>query len=189
MVAEAYLLPLPTANPGTWAPMGPEFSQVSLDDVAKNFVLFPMIFVRSLLFGFHSLLQPDERLSVQATHRRVLDKLTREGGVLLLGENLFPSLIAKLTFNLLTSHHHRANFRQISQIGGQQTLFYSLEQGGIDSLLRVCRGCLNLLSIFHILTDKGVQKGFKLGFFMNLSEFDLFSEFFSSRQVGDACSI
>ena len=49
-----------------------------------------MIFVSSLLFGFCSLLQLDERLSVQATHWRVLDELTREGGVLSLGENLFP---------------------------------------------------------------------------------------------------
>ena len=53
-----------------------EFSQISLDDVAKNFMLFAMVFVGSLLFGFRSLLQLDERLSVQATHRRVLDKLT-----------------------------------------------------------------------------------------------------------------
>ena len=42
----------------------------------------------------------------------------------------------------------------------------------------MCRGCLNLLSILHILRDKGVQKVFKLGSFIKLSEFDLFSEFF-----------
>ena len=105
-------------------------------------------------------------------------ELTREGGMLSLGENLFPSLIAKLTFNLFTSHHRRANFRQISRSSRQQTLFQRLKQRGIDSLLRVCRGCPNLLSIFHIVTDKGVQKGLKLGFFVKLSEFDLLSEFF-----------
>ena len=150
-----------------------EFSQISLDDVAKNLVLFAGIFVWSVLFGFSSLLQLNERLSVQATHRRVLDELTRVGGVLSLGGNLFPSLIAKLTFNLLTSYHRRANFRQISRTGGQQTLFYQLKQGGIDSPLRVCCGCVNLLSIPHILADKGVKKGFKLGFFIKVSEFDL----------------
>ena len=113
-----------------------------------------------------------------ATHWRVLDELSREGGVLSLGKNLFPSLIAKLTFNLFTSHHRRANFRQISRSSRQQTLFQRLKQREIDSLLRVCRGCPNLLGIFHILTDNGVQKGLKLGFFVKLSEFDLLSEVF-----------
>ena len=37
---------------------------------------------------------------------------------------------------------------------------------------------MNLLSTPHILTDKRVQKGFKLGSFLKLSELDLFSEFF-----------
>ena len=166
-----------------------EFSHISLDDVAKNLVLFAMIFVRSLLFGSRSFLQFDERLSMQAKHRRLLDKLTRAGGVFLFGENFFSSLIAKLTFKLLTSQHRRANFRHIWGTGGQQTLFYRLKQGGADSLLRLCCGCLTLLSIFHIFTDKRVQKSFKLRFFTKLSEFDFFSECFSSGQVRDVCWI
>ena len=145
-----------------------------------------MIFVMLLLFGFCFLLQLDERLSVQATHWGVFDELTREGGVLSLGENLFPSLIAKLTFNLLTSHHRRANFRQISRSSRPQTLFQRLKQRGIDSLLRVCRGCPNLMSIFHILTDKGVQKGLELGFFVKLSELTFFRNLFFPGQVADA---
>ena len=91
-----------------------EYSQISLDDVATNFVLFAMTFLWSLLFWFCSLLQLDERLSVKATHRRVVNKVTRQSGVLPLDENLFPLVIAKLTFNLLNSHHRRAYFCQIS---------------------------------------------------------------------------
>ena len=116
--------------------------------------------------------------------RRVLDELSRQQGVLSPGENLCPSLIAKLTFNLLNSHHGRANFPQISATGGQQTFFYRLKHRGIDFLLRVCRECLNLLSILHILTDKGLRKVFKLWRFIKISEVDLFSEFSSPGRWG-----
>ena len=134
-----------------------------------------MILVRSLLLWFCSFLQLDEPLSLQATDRRVLVKLTRNCGVFPFSKNVFSSLMAELTCNLLTSHNCRPKFRRILRTGGQQNLFYPLKQGGVDSLLRVLRESLNLLSMLCILTDKRVKNSFKLGFFLTFFEFDLFS--------------
>ena len=65
------------------APNQQNFGRFLWKSVAKTFVLCPFIFVRSLLFTFCSFLQLDERLSVQATHGRVLHRLTPGPGKLL----------------------------------------------------------------------------------------------------------